>query len=420
MKKNKISFIIVMQYVCMFLIMLYPFNATIDTVIYPNVAICLISVLLGMIGLFVFRKKYTFNKKGLMVLAITLLIMVITLINNYYWLEGRESRVILFAIYLFLPFIVCNNSELENVIKNVVKLFSYEHMIGTYIGIIFKDFYKNTILTKLCAGRTICVALGNNYHGYMTGFTTNFSTNAIYLSISTLLFFSELLQKKSKKSLLLFALSLIALFTAGKRAHLIFTIICCLALYLIKKNKDIIKKYIKLLIIGIVAIFILVLASEYIPEIANVFNRFELLMETGDLLNGRSELYDLAFNLWDKHLLIGNGWGSFSYYYQLNLYTIGTLSYIDAHNVYLQLLCETGIIGFAFFILIMLGVFVKSINLVKKNMNNTMILFNFCYQLFFLLYCFTGNPLYDPMCYVIYFIMIGYTVLWKSEKEEIR
>ena len=418
MKNKKISFTSIMQYVCMFLILLYPFNATIDTLIYPSNMICITSVVVGMMGLFFFKRKYVFKKRNIIILIVTVLILMATLINNFYWVEGRETRVLLFSLYLFLPFIISSNGELENVLKNTLKFFSYEHIIGTYIGIFFKEFYKNIILTKMCAGKTICVAIGNNYHGYMTGFTTNFSTNAIYLSIATLLLFSELIQNKNKKNLLLFLLSILALFTSGKRAHLIFTIFCCIALYIIKKSKNIIKKYAKLIVIGILSIILFIVASSYIPEITNIINRFELLIETGDVMNGRNELYELAFKLWDKNLLIGNGWGSFSYYYQYNLYTPGTLSYLDAHNVFIQLLAEVGIIGFVIFSAIMLGSLIKSMEIAKKENNNIIVNFNFLYQLFFLLYCFTGNPLYDPMCYVIYFITIGYTIIKISNEEE--
>ena len=66
----------------------------------------------------------------------------------------------------------------------------------------------------------------------------------------------------------------------------------------------------------------------------------------------------------------------------------------------------------------MLGSLIKSIEIAKKENNNIIVNFNFLYQLFFLLYCFTGNPLYDPMCYVIYFITIGYTIIKISNEEE--
>ena len=407
---KKIDIKKILTYLFMFLILLYPFNATIISIIYPNNTVCLFSVLVGMIGLFLVRKKYRITKQNMMILFITIMIAILTLINNHYWLEGRELTVILFTIYLFIPFIISSCENLEIPFCKVMKVFLYEHIIGTYFGIMFNNIYTAHVLPKICSGKAICTAIGNNYHGYMTGFTTHFSTNAIYLSISSLYFFSEILKKKNKKSIFLFILSLIALFTTGKRAHLIFTLLCCLIVYIAQKSKSIIKKYSKIIVVSLFAILLFVLLSKFIPEITNIIVRFETLIDKGNVLNGRSRLYDLAFNMWENHVLFGNGWGSFSYFYQTTLYSIGSMSYLDAHNVFLQLLCETGIIGFSIFTILILCMFVKSLRRLKKNEKSILNNFIFAYQLFFILYCFTGNPLYDPMCYVIYFITIGFVL----------
>lgn len=413
-KKNTLKNVI--TYFCMFLVLLYPFNATIDNIIYPNSFICLLSVSIGVLGLILSKDKFGIEKKEIIFFLIILIAIIFTLFNNYYIVEGRSLRVILFVSYLFLPFAFYNNDKLKIPFTRIIKIFCIEHIIGTFIEIIFKEYYKNVILVKICTGKTVCTAIGNNYHGYMTGFTTHFSTNAIYLSIASLFFFSEFLQKKEKKSIIFFILSIIALFTAGKRAHLIFTILCCLLTFIAQKSKNAIKKYFKLFTALLFSTFIFVIISKYIPEMTNILSRFEILIENGDVMNGRTELYDLAFSLWDRHLFLGNGWGSFSYYYQLILYTPGSKSFLDAHNVFIQLLCETGLVGFLFFVSIMIISLIKSLVNIKKNNEIALNSFVFSYQLFFILYCFTGNPLYDPMCYVIYFIAIGLTFI-KFEKK---
>ena len=408
--------------ICMFLILLYPFNSTITNIIYPNNFVCIGSILGSMIIIVLLKGIKKFKKKEIFVLSISLIFAVITVINNYYWKSGSELRVILYLIYLLLPFVIAHNENCIASLCKVIKVFFAEHILATYIGIFFKDFYKNYILSLVCEGRITCVASGNFFHGYIPGITSHFSTNAIYLSISTLFLYAELLSSKKKSTFIFFILSLIALFTTGKRAHLIFTIICCLVLYLYDKSKkkSVSKKIMKLSIVGIVGIFGMLILSKYVPEITNIFSRFESLIESGNILNGRNSLYELAFSLWDKHVIFGNGWGAFSYFYQITLYQVGDVAYIDAHNVFIQLLCEVGIVGFIFVALIMVLSFFNICQQIKKsesltNENKIFLKFSFLYQLFFLFYCITGNPLYDPQCFVIYFITLGYTSTLKIE-----
>ena len=156
--------------------------------------------------------------------------------------------------------------------------------------------------------------------------------------------------------------------------------------------------------IAIIAIFIM---STFVPEVKNVFYRFEEGYAEGNLLNGRNELYDLALKIWKNNPIFGSGWGAFSYIYKLN-YHWDNLEYLDVHNVYLQLLCECGVIGLSFFLIIVIFILIKSIKVNKneKIRNNSTIL-ALGYQIFFLLYCFSGNPLYDNFCYTFYFMSIG-------------
>ena len=98
--------------------------------------------------------------------------------------------------------------------------------------------------------------------------------------------------------------------------------------------------------------------------------------------------------------------------------------YLDCHNVYIQLLCETGIVGFLIIIGLMIIILHKTYKLIDYHKKNkTMLpslLFSLGYQIFFLLYCMSGNPLYDPQCYVLYFVVIGITICFEIMKNKIR
>ena len=85
-------------------------------------------------------------------------------------------------------------------------------------------------------------------------------------------------------------------------------------------------------------------------------------------------------------------------------------SSMSAHNVYLQLLAETGVIGLAAFVvpafLSILAAMHRSESLLEEGPYGDSFCLWACLgvQFFFLIYCFSGNPLYDPQCYIPYFI----------------
>lgn len=415
MKINKKLIKKIMLYVGMFLVLLYPFNCTIVPAIYANNWVCIFSIFFGMLAIFFSREKLKINKKSIPLLIVAGIIFLIYITRNYYLKTGFELKVVLYCMYLFLPFLIVENKDTQKVFFRVIKIFLIEHIIATYIGVFFEGFYRKTILALVMEVNPNALAKGNYYNGFVPGVTGHFSTNAIYLSIATIFYMAELMSNKKKSNVILLILSIIALFTVGKRAHLIFSLFCCIIMYFFAESKVTTKEKLKkIAIISLIGIVILLIASIFIEEISNIFVRFKSLIISGNILNGRDELYDLALSLWRSHPFLGNGWGSFSYYYQESVFTKGEVSYLDAHNVYLQLLAEVGIIGFLFIVSIMIITFIKNIKLLKQKENKhekikkLILYFSLGYQLFFLLYGLTGNPLYDPQCYVVYFIVLSF------------
>lgn len=397
----------------MFLILLYPFNSTIAAKIYQNNFIILLTVVIPIIGLLMFGER-KFSNRFILVLICTFILLFIILVNNH---DFGSLGNILYIIYLFLPLAIMNNKYSIECFCTVIKIFICEHFILNLIAIFFKNFYKSTILSFVCSGRSYCAAAGNFYNGYIPGLTTHFSTNAIYMSIATIFLFSEYLTTKKKSSLLFSIASLLILFAIGKRLHLVATIICLVSLYFFNRNRTSSKNYAKKIIIilsTVIILFICVISlSKYFPEIMNVFNRMSNLIDEDDILNGRGTLAVMALNMWEQHLIFGNGWWSFSHNYRIfgQFGTTRTM-HMDAHNVFIQLLCEVGLVGFAIIIFILLKLFIKSYKIFSQLEDTSLdkkISSKFCfgYFMFFLMYCFTGNPLYDPQCYVVLFIVIG-------------
>ena len=87
------------------------------------------------------------------------------------------------------------------------------------------------------------------------------------------------------------------------------------------------------------------------------------------------------------------------------------------HCIYLQLLCETGLVGFGIFVTFFATRLINTLSLVRKtrltgNMQEGgWIKFSFFIQLYFLLYGINGNPLYDIEETIMYFFAIGISYL---------
>lgn len=140
------------------------------------------------------------------------------------------------------------------------------------------------------------------------------------------------------------------------------------------------------------------------PALATVVFRFIDTAETGDMSVGRVDVWLKAFSMFGKHSLVGIGWGQ---------YVNQGGWFWNIHNIYIQLLVETGIIGFIIYCGWFLFHLVRTWSMYSKmrvnpedytNIDYCLMNFSLAMQIFFILYGFTGNPLYDREMFVPYFI----------------
>jgi O-antigen ligase len=90
---------------------------------------------------------------------------------------------------------------------------------------------------------------------------------------------------------------------------------------------------------------------------------WQRIVNTNNAGNGRSSLWTVGFRVYDDHPVIGVGLSNFEVHSPLYVDRPGELKYVDliaerphvVHNTYLQLLVETGFIGFALFMTIVVA-----------------------------------------------------------------
>ena len=103
-----------------------------------------------------------------------------------------------------------------------------------------------------------------------------------------------------------------------------------------------------------------------------------------------------------EHPVLGNGFGS----------TLTKVTeFTNGHNIYLQTMAETGIVGIIILLVILIGNLVRAIRVLTLNIKKKEITYIevFCtgYQIYFITVGLMGNILYDVFPLVLYMITSG-------------
>ena len=225
------------------------------------------------------------------------------------------------------------------------------------------------------------------------------------------------------------ALFSISLLLINKRGFILDIAISLFVVFLVSRQSEgRIKLRLNRVLIVLVSILIIigVLFAMYmsIPLVRqSVNNILDKFADDDGTLSGRAQLYDLALRLFRQHPIVGIGWGNFREQ-SMHVYNSLSTKTFETHNVYLQLLCETGILGLAAFLITITWMMVYTIrrfmriNAEDRDSNAALALRLSMYlQLFFITYCFSGNPLYDYVFVVTYFI--GILLLGVNERESV-
>lgn len=258
--------------------------------------------------------------------------------------------------------------------------------------------------------------------GYMSGLTSHYSDNGMVLALGLVACLSIALRGGPRRSRcwVLFAVTLFAILLTTKRSHLVFGVAACVLAYTAWNSANGVSTAGRLLLAAVFAIFALYVASLYVPEVTAVFERIASL-EDDETFGGRSVYYTICLEQWADSPITGSGWDGFTdalYRSGISdlsrLYKAGNLSQ-DAHNVFLQLLAEEGLVGLALFCAAAAASLVSTIRLlVLENERErpdgafrASCAGSIAVQAFFVMYCATGNALYTYVEYVPYLLSLS-------------
>lgn len=379
--------------------------------------------------LYVFSKRFFLMKPT--VFDLHFLTCWAVILIGYFLLPQPSTLIDITMLISGFVVVRCCSTEPEKYLTSIkiMVFFGMFFAIGVFLNYFLPSLY-NLCLGFFPSGFVSAVRSASFSGGQRTsGFTTNPGHAAGFIVIAIIAVFAQLeIFKRNKKKKFLLILLFVALLLTGKRAHLLFIVITIVLCYLLPvRGKEKMKRYWKVFVV-LSALCVAVAASwDYlvtIPFFARLEDTFRGLMVGEDVSSARNALSIWAVQLFKENPVIGIGWNV----YRTTVIGNATMvTALDTHNIYLQLLCETGIIGFGLFVSLFAVLWIQTknayIDCIQSDRGNVFIWgialkFSFMFQTFFLLYGLTGNPLYDQSWQIIYMfsvaICIGYRYMKKK------
>ncbi|MDO5147049.1 MAG: O-antigen ligase family protein [Eubacteriales bacterium] len=382
-------------------------KVTLSLVLYGG---CLAIALLGSR----LKCKYIEPKKLLWLIS-----LVPFLYSSPLWLDAA-----LFALGIgFIVLLEYRTSDLRGLYKAIIFV-AIVNALCVFIQFIDKGFFDEFARAWYPEGMYQQYLRTMRYENYLNGCNAVSGNTAGYLAYCIGLLFSIHFIRRYKKintmNIVIFIVSFLALLLVGKRSILLCAVAAIVIIYILSgRASKKIQKFFFLVLITLVLMRILPLTAELFPEIntiTRIADSINGLLYGQDITSGRSTLLGYALLQFESAPILGIGWKGF------NRLTTSLYNYSAAHyvnNDYVQVLCETGIVGFICIYLPMIICLIKTIRLytavAKSELNDigkTSFVFSLFIQLFYIMYSFFEIPLYDRCFFFMYIIAvsIGYCV----------
>ncbi len=353
------------------------------------------------------RRIYKFDGKELFISAF-LFIFAFCL----HIIRSDHAEFYLIIGYLTAALFVLNKDiDLYGKLWKILKIIAIIEAIGVYLHLFIPNLYYSLIGIVL-PDWVVASIRNRSAIGYYNGFSREVSYTMYFIVVGLGLFIYEIgVTNKSdqiKRWISILFLSG-ALFASGKRAALLFFFAALFIVQFIKsKSKVRILKYSALVITLISAIWISFPLWSRIPALSRIVEliQFASAHDIAGVTNGRTVIYQEAIQLWKENIWFGIGWKNFSLSINQDFWFSG----FDVHNCYLQILCETGIIGAVLYFFVCAIIVFNALRALKKSENTAYYnlgVFSLFIQVFFLTYSLTEPVLYEYSDYVLFFIAVN-------------
>ena len=363
-----------------------PFKA--DTFLYGMVV--------GLVAMTYFMEKIILSNQ----LVLFILVVISSFIGLSYTTMPSEGlrEAILFTFFSVVFWLSLTNSDFIRLFIKWIYIVSIIVVLSSILHFL-APLWFNAIMSQ--------VLREDAYEQLMWSFTidTTFAGLAAYTSNATfaaaIVFGNSFLNMTNKKetpiikskslNIVLLVLSMFSIIICSKRGIFVATIVALIVLmFYLYRGRDFLLKFLGIAVLFFVVLIILYNTNEFVSTFLNRF-------AGDDIMTGRDTIYKtLMADFGESNFLIGRG-------------TAATYELAEegAHNIYIQILFDHGIIfSVPYYILLIYNFY-----LAFKNKCPLSIFV----QTMFLVYGLSGNPLYSNMFMMIYV----YHVLYATKMPEI-
>ena len=250
-----------------------------------------------------------------------------------------------------------------------IGLFYAVTMIWQWVSI---DSFNSVLRLFVLEGNYQQAIESVKYAGDYTGFACESNRACVCIAPAASILFSRLFFKDNKhfwRSLIQFIVTFFSIILSGRRAFIIFfpTVLIGVSLYFMFRKRS---KSAKLLAIIFSIILFFVFYFFLYDKVVYLLTRGS---GTAIALSNREVYWDLALSLYGENPILGKGMRSYDYFY--NLMSGRNIIFAGAHNSYLEMLAEIGIVGTFLFSAVILYTIIKTasqtVYCMRRNNNGT-------------------------------------------------
>ena len=314
-------------------------------------------IMAAFLGMNMLRHILTGKPYSILRMQVLLLVLAAVILVNYLRPDSRhdeDTQSYVIAMLIITIFVFFSNPTVREIRTSFRIFLATAAAFAVYVGFFVwkKSLFWETVYPHLSAtaAEYLDYYVPRGYSVTIGGVT--YTNYILMMGIAVAAGLFLVLKSERKKSrvwlLVLIAFFVLVIMLTGRRGEFVGAVAACVVVYVLSGNRrQRLKRMIWLIVLAAAAVGILYAALPALKNIDALY-RYVLTIERAingaDITSGRTELYALAFSLFLTSPVIGIGWGSFANFIPDAFREIhGNVD--DVHNIYLQFLCETGVVG---------------------------------------------------------------------------
>jgi O-antigen ligase len=362
---------------------------------------------LGLISIYIKRGKLHFTKSNIgTFLLLFVFLMSIGIFSSYDQIQTVKYVVVFCAciILVLVPNAENFHYDVCDGIESCVKVIAF----SIIINLLIPNLYSNYLYFLISRGRASVGRLNMeiNNHVY-SGLMGEKGEAAYIMVIAIMIQLSKCIASKKieKKDTFWLCVYFVALLLPAKRVLFVIAVLLCMMYWVFWTRGR--KKVVLIGGFGGAACLGILIVSN-IPAFSTLVDRF--IADPGsDTANGRYYLWERAIEMYQEKPIFGYGFGSFNKYasYKGVILTASHEWESHAHDIYIQVLGEMGIVGLISFILLAGCGIATFINIYKKKdilerKDLSMLFLGGSIQILTLIYGISGNCIYYTNQILVY------------------